>query len=366
MSNHYTSRQSSLINRLSKLLVASLTLCLLTASCGEQSGKKDKVSADSTSVASSVKTESVSTPDTGIVTIAAIRKSNDGKSTELLFNERASIYILSATDKDYPNTLKMLEQNLRNQIPFRIITSSDKKSIATYESLSVKTIDSIKMSFKTNIRATLPEKLLRFDSIAINRVPSIDTSRLLGCTSVIPNYATALTIFKYCAAQTCSIVTPPPTVNPCIPFQYVRDGCYARAHKMKWIIENKYKYCLQKVFSFANTNNNQLAVKANKWGGCCVTWWYHVAPLVQVKMGGITLPFVIDPGMFDEPVLLSVWLQAQANKSCSPQANVSSYSIQPAAAYAPANYQGTAFTIDPYYIYTNQTLTAYRNLRTCP
>jgi hypothetical protein len=69
-----------------------------------------------------------------------------------------------------------------------------------------------------------------------------------------------------------------------IPFQYVRDGCYARAHKMRQIITELYGYCCEKVFSFAIPYPNRLAVKANKWSGCCVTWWYHVAPLVRVRI----------------------------------------------------------------------------------
>jgi hypothetical protein len=155
--------------------------------------------------------------------------------------------------------------------------------------------------------------------------------------------------------------------------QYVRDGCYARAHKMKGIIKDHFGYCSEKVFSFANMNNDELAVVASKWGGCCVTWWYHVAPVIRVntkiflkgKKINLVLAYVIDPGMFDKPVLLSTWLKAQANTSCSPYAKVSAYTIQPASAYSPANYQGTAFTTDPLYTATNATLTNYRNLVTC-
>ena len=104
-------------------------------------------------------------------------------------------------------------------------------------------------------------------------------------------------------------------------------------------------------------------------------WWYHVAPLVSVRTkfflgkGGtaiyLNLAYVIDPGMFDQPVLLSTWLQAQKNLNCSTNANVSMYSIQPGSAYTPANYTGTSFTTDPTYSATNATLTNYRNLTTC-
>jgi len=136
---------------------------------------------------------------------------------------------------------------------------------------------------------------------------------------------------------------------------------------MRWIITNKFHYCCEKVFSFANVNFDVLAVKADKWGGCCVTWWYHVTPLIRVRVGKLgVLALVIDPGMFDKPVLLSSWLAAQENKVCSPNAKVSKYSIQPGSAYMPANHAGTAFTTDPAYTATDATLTAYKNLKTCP
>jgi hypothetical protein len=143
---------------------------------------------------------------------------------------------------------------------------------------------------------------------------------------------------------------------------------------MRQVIEDRYGYCCEKVFSFANQGNDQLAVQANKWGGCCVTWWYHVAPLVRVRVRlrfgpinlQLTLAMVIDPGMFDKPVLLSSWLAAQEQQSCATAtAHVSMYSIQPGSAYTPANFAGTAFNTDPAYTQTDATLVAYANLVTC-
>ena len=162
---------------------------------------------------------------------------------------------------------------------------------------------------------------------------------------------------------------------PCIPFQYVVDGCYARAHQMRRLITKKWDYCVEKVFSYANQNNDTLAVRADKWGGCCVAWWYHVAPLLRVQISipfpghapiPLTLLMVIDPGMFDRPVLLSTWLAAQENTCCNAKAHVSSYSIQAGSAYTPANYAGTAYTTDPNYVSTEATLVNYRTLKTCP
>jgi hypothetical protein len=188
------------------------------------------------------------------------------------------------------------------------------------------------------------------------------------CMKIVPSLTKAKEIFDYCAAQSCHIVGPK-QVNPCIPFQYVIDGCYARAHKMRWIIEKHFGYCSEKVFSFATVDNNTLAVKADKWGGCCVEWWYHVTPLIRVKRRigrrEIIMAYVIDPGMFDQPVLLSTWLNAQRNTTCNANATVDAYSIQPSSAYTPSYPGGTPYATDPNYTQTNTMLGIYANGVTC-
>jgi hypothetical protein len=77
---------------------------------------------------------------------------------------------------------------------------------------------------------------------------------------------------------------------------------------------------------------------------------------------------VIDPSMFDKPVLLSTWLSAQEHAPCAEPgrvANVSQYSIQPGSAYSPA-YPPTSFSTDPNYTATQSTLINYSGLTTCP
>src|SRR5262249_28282770 len=94
---------------------------------------------------------------------------------------------------------------------------------------------------------------------------------------------------------------------------------------------------------------------------------FKIPPFGKLKTTiKLTLAMVIDPGMFDKPVLLSTWLSAQENKICSADAKVSMYSIQPGSAYTPANYQGTQFDTDDSYTQTNSTLNYYHNLITCP
>jgi hypothetical protein len=306
--------------------------------------------------------------DTSVVTVAAIRKSKGKREAEYLFNERQAIFTLDATGRAARESADLLKEALRKKLPIKAQFDSENSLIRRIVSPSDR---ELREFAKLRILLERPDKGRRVNVADLDPT----TFNLLHyhrrfhcfrhCRRIIPTYRKAKKIFDFCAKQTCSLGGPF-NISPCIPFQYVIDGCFARAHKMRWIITTKYHYCCEKIFSFANHGGDTLAVQATKWGGCCVTWWYHVAPLVRVRLGRFAvLLLVIDPGMFDKPVLLSTWLAAQENINCSPNANVSMYSIQLGSAYCPANYAGTAFTTDPNYVQTDAKLIQYRNLVTC-
>jgi hypothetical protein len=315
------------------------------------------------------------TKESAILTVAHIRESISGHGIECFFNERQQIYTLppaarareavhgqlrEAFDRKAPLKATL---NPRRGVVERVATPSDRER-GEFEKLRTPLED--------------PEKTKRIDVSRIDPTTfnivdySLNVPVFKLCTKVIPNYKVAKDIFDFCAAQSCDLPGPF-AISPCIPFQYVRDGCYARAHKMRQIIEDQYGYCSEKVFSFA-LDSDTLAVRANKWGGCCVTWWYHVAPLARVRIRiklppfvnlDFTLALVIDPSMFDKPVLLSSWLTAQEEKSCAGNAKVTMYSIQPSSAYWPLG-GPNSFGTDPTYALTNATLLNYKNLTTCP
>lgn len=307
-----------------------------------------------------------STRESGILTLAAIRKSKG--ETQYLFNEKQRVLTLAAGGKAGRETAALLQQAYRKKQPVKAQVDTREGVIHRAGSLSEKELEEFR---RNRILVEKPEKAQRVNVSALDPTLFNIEKHHRGvrcfhhCKRIIPNYKKAKKIFDFCAKQTCSLGGPF-QVSPCIPFQYVIDGCYARAHKMRWIITQKYHYCCEKIFAFANQGNDTLAVQANKWGGCCVFWWYHVAPLVRVRLGRwAVLLMVIDPGMFDKPVLLSTWLAACENKTCSANAHVSMYSIQPGSAYWPDNFAGTAFGTDPNYVQTNATLLAYQNLVTC-
>src|SRR5262245_37940912 len=316
----------------------------------------------------------VTARESSVLTVAAIR-AGANKAVEYLFNERQSILSPAPSVAADERALPLLRQSLSRKRPVKVALDTRRGLVLRVSEPTRRELDEFA---RTRVPMEKPDKVLpievdKIDPTTFNiadlylKWPSF---RL--CTKVVPSYAKAKVIFDFCAQLSCNLPGPY-AVTPCIPFQYVRDGCYARAHQMRRIITTRYRYCCEKVFSFANKGNDTLAVKADKWGGCCVTWWYHVAPLIRVRVRlkghpklRLVLAMVIDPGMFDKPVLLSTWLAAQQNKNCSPNAHVSMYSVQPGSAYWPTNYTGTSFGADPTYTLTEGTLVAYSALTTCP
>jgi hypothetical protein len=310
----------------------------------------------------------------GVLTVAAIREGEG--TTEVLFNEREQVFALRPSSKASEALDATLREALLAREPVRAVVNPRQGLVKGIEALDDEELGDF---HKRRVPLETPEKAMRIevgkiDPTTFNIVDDyLDIPVFRLCRNILPSYAKAKEIFDFCAAQSCSLPGPY-GIPQCIPFQYVIDGCYARAHEMRRIVEDQYGYCCEKVFSFANQNLDRLAVNASKWGGCCVTWWYHVAPLVRVRVTiklrsfqfRFVIALVIDPGMFDKPVLLSSWLAAQENLACSPNAHVSMYSIQPGSAYTPANYQGTAFDTDPNYTDTDATLAAYATLTTCP
>jgi hypothetical protein len=311
------------------------------------------------------------TRESGLVTVAAIR-TTPNQPARYLFHEFQRIFTLGPNASD-EGSIRRLDAARRARKPVKV--SLDEKAGALY-GVSDATPGEIEEFTRARPPLKGPARIARLDLRKIDPTTFNLAETVLKwptfkkCHDIIPTYKKARDIFDFCAGLSCHLPGPP-AVSPCIPFQFVIDGCYARAHQMRRIITGRFRYCCDKVFSFATDNDDTLAVKADKWGGCCVEWWYHVAPLVRVrvKVPGlpkkftIALAMVIDPGMFDKPVLLSTWLAAQENLGCNVSAHVTSYSIQPGSAYTP--WYGGGFTTDPAYTSTESTLIAYSGLTTC-
>ena len=304
-------------------------------------------------------------PITSVVTIANMRTTTDGSITRVMFNQNEEIF--SVTDATTIATLKSAFSNHQAvQISFDpwlgIVSQA---SIASTQDQAYFSAKPIANTAGTTLRIDPTTSDDEIDHAAQMGVINTTTT---GLTNVIPDMTTAQLMFDFIAHQCCQLPGPY-SVTFCITFQYCPDGCYARASKMCEILNNNYHYGTQKVFSFANAGHDELCVKAEKWGGCCINWWYHVAPLVTIKTATGPKAFVFDPAMFDQPVLLSTWLHAQANPACVPGGDVphvSMINIQPNSSYSPSTGSGYSFDTDPGDINADATLVSYRYLTSCP
>jgi len=97
-----------------------------------------------------------------------------------------------------------------------------------------------------------------------------------------------------------------------IAFAYPTDGCYARAHLM---IREMQEMGLKpkKVWTFSSDPSiDPLWVSTSNHPNGMVEWGYHVAPTIQVQgSDGVVQDMVIDPSMFDQPVTVTEWVEAQ-------------------------------------------------------
>lgn len=116
---------------------------------------------------------------------------------------------------------------------------------------------------------------------------------------------------------------------PCITFQYKQNGCQARAHLMRYYIENTYHLQSYKIFAFGNLNTNNA-------GGCgrnCISWDWHVAPLVyESDATGKLTQMVIDPSLFSEPVTVDQWKAIQV--TCSNDSYIAEADIVNSSVYS--------------------------------
>jgi len=87
-----------------------------------------------------------------------------------------------------------------------------------------------------------------------------------------------------------------------IPFGYITDGCYARAHLMdESFRQHGINYAKMFVRGDLAAQNQDMQAR----------WWYHVAPLVFVDDGqGNPEAKIIDPGFSDKPMDPTAWVEA--------------------------------------------------------
>ena len=96
--------------------------------------------------------------------------------------------------------------------------------------------------------------------------------------------------------------------QPHIPFAFVSDGCWARAHAMSELLVSHFNVPsdhIYKIWVDSALQLETLSALTELSPRCGVTWGWHVALYV---VGLDNEDLVIDPSLFDEPVDAQVWL----------------------------------------------------------
>ena len=315
---------------------------------------------------------------TNILTIASIAKSDDGKSNEIRFYQRQLVYITEPGDALDKFTSHFDFKDLKG-MSIKVVFDQDDLTIKSVAKLTMEEMNAFSEKEKHNTKeqTATPVDLNTIDTTTFNIVCNLQMPAAERGGRVVPNLETAQNIFNYCAKQSCD--SNDNDIKPCIPFQYILEGCGARANKMCQAISKKYPYNCAKVFSIETNKKHQLSVQVTKWGGCCfpdtIFWWWHVAPMIEVQVDKDVLAYVIDPGMFYGPVKLSTWLMAQENPNCLPKPSritkLDTYCIQPMSSYEPAHAppvggNNFTFSTDRCFCDTDSTLRQYQNRQTCP
>jgi len=144
--------------------------------------------------------------------------------------------------------------------------------------------------------------------------------------------------------------------NNCIPFAYKADGCYARAHRMRYLLENIYGKTCYKMFVYADVpNGGGLNIP-----GCPNTWTYHVAPNVYCQSNSTW--YVLDPSLdYSAPLTESAWVNLMGSS------NVCKTEFTGERSYAPKSWgcASKSYHLDDSYSHTLQTLSNYKFLSGC-
>lgn len=289
--------------RWSNLLTVCLATLLTFSSC-----QKNRTTPDTAAPAPATAATSGAAR---LLSVANVYYTPDGRNAEAWFYETPLVFEFSSTSANARQNFETLQHAKDNHLPVNVTVFAGTEHL----------IDRITPATEAQVEAFKAEQAKR---VAAEPVPAPDDPGApsfggdpnSSLVSVIPNTAILNNIFSTIKSQ-CNLSPGILIYGPRIPFQFVADGCYARAHKMRQLIENYFGFQSYKVFNYACNGGGTLSVKATLWGNnCCVKWWYHVTSYVYVQSGSTSVAYAIDPAMFNGPVSIPTWVAAQKNISC--------------------------------------------------
>lgn len=203
----------------------------------------------------------------------------DNGRVVVTFMQTARPYFLDMGSDESSDCVSLINRAIKEHLSLEVSVLE-----GTTEIVSIKLVDDV-------LQKSIQNKLI------LNPDLGVKTRRI----SAIPSETILNSLYQKIVNQSCGT-----TSYNCIPFRYPVDGCFARAHAMRRILLDN-GYDCQKIFLYGN-----LAAKKD----CCVTWGYHVAPLIYVNTSSGTVTKVLDPSLFDSPVSVDTWVNGCLNSSC--------------------------------------------------
>lgn len=334
--------------------VTVIAALFLLASAGMYSCQKGKAPESNNETPVAVTPQ----PTDRLYSVANVFYTEDGSRAEVWFYESPMVFEFNADAPNAAATFATLKSAKENNVPVNV-------------RLSVITGNRVDVAYPSTSeqRAVFSAAAAKRETAVSVPAPEEISQGRVALVGVVPNVATLNTIFNKVRDQCCKL--PGPYIyGQCVPFQFVADGCYARAHKMRQIIENFYGYTSYKVFNYACNGAGTLSVKATLWGNnCCVKWWYHVASYVYVQSGSSQVAYLLDPAMFTGPVSIGTWVAAQKNTTCGYNGSAQGQVYYTSLAYAPSSLNTATCTLTPFgdntYTAANATCASYAPKQGC-
>lgn len=244
----------------------------------------------------------------------------------------AQLFYLNLSTPESEEQLKLLNAALKEEIPLKVSLFENTNNIYSIKSISTKEIKEFVES-KKNRDFNLSSSLIPYR-------PQVGPLKGYIWYYEIQNVFNILKSSRH------------------IPFDYTKDGCWARAHKMVQIL-NELGYKCEKQWIIGNLG----ATSVNN-ANCCIEWGFHVAPVIKKANYGknsieyaVYVDVVMDPSLFNEPVTVDKWEKACLKTRCNPKANVI-YTRRTASEIYKLPYEER----DDDYSKTNQDLEYYRSL----
>jgi hypothetical protein len=102
--------------------------------------------------------------------------------------------------------------------------------------------------------------------------------------------------------------------DPAVPFEYIVDGCYARAHHMCETMMKDNINCSKMFVMIEDLYGGGMLTAKNKFMNA--EWWYHVAPISFAKDPKTEKVegYIMDPSMADHPLKAEEWISMMRGK----------------------------------------------------